>query len=165
MTPLVAPTHPALKAGTEKFDFSNPPVDPVVLYNQLGQAMIDHNGLGLAAPQMGLPYRFFVMRAEKVLGCYNPKIVHFSEETVILEEGCLTYPDLYVKVKRPRVIKTRFTLPSGETVTRQFQDITARIFQHELDHLDGICHLQRANKFHLEQAYRAKSRINKRASK
>jgi peptide deformylase len=96
------------------------------------------------------------MRSENIIGCFNPKIVDTSEEFVLLEESCLTYPNLYVKVKRPRVIKVRYTLPDGQTVTEQYQDITARVFQHELDHLDGICHLQRANRYHLEQAKKAK---------
>ena len=90
MTELVPPNAPVLKDGTERFDFSNPPIDPVELYNTLGQAMIDHGGMGLAAPQIGLPYRSFVMRSENIIGCFNPKIVDASEEFVILEESCLT---------------------------------------------------------------------------
>jgi peptide deformylase len=72
--------------------------------------------------------------------------------TVSLEEGCLTFPGLTVKIKRPQHIRVRFTKPNNETITRQFTGMTARIFQHELDHLDGIIFYNRANRFHRDRA-------------
>jgi peptide deformylase len=92
------------------------------------------------------------MRAEEVIGCFNPKIVDFSSETVLLEEGCLSDPGLFVKIKRPKKIKARYTLPNGETVTKVFDGITARCYQHELDHLNGLLYTSRANAYHLEKA-------------
>jgi len=159
--PLVDKNDPILKQVMEKFDFKNPPVDPVLLYQDLAQTMIEHNGIGLSANQIGLPYRAFVMRAADVIGVFNPIIVDYSTETVILEEGCLSYPNLYVKIKRPKKIKARYTLPNGEVVTQVFDGITARCFQHELDHLNGILYTSRANKFHLEQAKKIAGKFNK----
>jgi peptide deformylase len=158
---LVDKYDPILRQATERFDFKNPPVDPVLLYQDLAQTMIEHNGIGLAAPQIGLPYRAFVMRAEDVIGVFNPIVVDISSETVILEEGCLSYPNLFVKIKRPKKIKARYTLPNGEVVTKIFDGITARCFQHELDHLNGVLHTSRANKIHLEQAKKIASKFNK----
>ena len=150
-----------LKQKTDLFDFKNPPIDPVELYNNLAETMRELDGLGLAAPQIGLPYRAFVMRAENIIGVFNPKIVDISSEVVYLEEGCLSYPNLWVKVKRPKKIKVRFTHPDGQTETRVFDGMSARVFQHEFDHLEGIVHTKRANAYHLEQARKLQAKLNK----
>ena len=152
--------HPLLKQEMPKFDFQNPPVNPVELYRDLAETMIEYHGIGLAANQVGSPYRAFVMRAEEVIGCFNPKIVDTSSETVLLEEGCLSNPGLFVKIKRPKKIKARYTLPNGETVTKVFDGITARCFQHELDHLNGLLYTSRANAYHLEKAKKNAKKFN-----
>jgi peptide deformylase len=72
---LVDCNDPILKQKTENFDFANPPINPVELYNDLAETMRENDGLGLAAPQVGLPYRVFVMRAENIIGIFNPRIV------------------------------------------------------------------------------------------
>lgn len=150
--PLVDRYDNILKQEIPVFDFKNPPVNPVELYQELAENMIEYHGIGLSANQIGLPYRAFVMRAEEIIGVFNPKIVDFSEETVILEEGCVSFPGLFVPIKRPKKIRARYTLPNGEVVTKQFDGITARCFQHELDHLNGVVYTGRANRFHLEKA-------------
>lgn len=136
----------------EPFDFSNPPVDPLDLVSDLAELMLAEGGIGIAANQCGLPYRVFVINANELIPCFNPKIVDFSEQKLYLEEGCLSYPGLFVKVNRPRRIKVRYTDPNGNTLTRMFEGMTARVFQHEMDHLDGISHISRANPLHLKQA-------------
>ena len=151
---LVDRNDPILRKVAEPFDFSNPPTDPAQLYNDMGETMIAKKGLGLAANQVGLPYRFFVLTGEKVLGVFNPKVVDFSPEMVIMNEGCLSYPGLVLKVKRPAHIRARFTMPDGQTTTMKFEGLSARCFLHELDHLDGIVHISRANAYHREQAYK-----------
>jgi peptide deformylase len=127
--------------------------------------MLASNGIGLSANQCGLPYRVFVMLGTEIIPCFNPRIVDASSETVVMEEGCLSYPGMFVKVKRPLRIKVRYTEPNGETVTRVFEGMTARIFQHELDHLDGVNYQQRANKIHLEQARKKKNKLKKLSPK
>lgn len=149
---LVPSNDPILKQSVVPFDFSNPPTDPIQLAHDLAETMIENNGLGLSANQMGLPYRAFAIKAEKIIVCFNPRIVDYSEETIYLEEGCLSYPNLYIKVKRPRKIKIRYTEPNGNVVTKQFDGLTARVIQHEYDHMEGITYMQRANRIHLEQA-------------
>lgn len=159
---LVPSNDPILKEEMEKFDFTNPPVDPIELAADLGDTMLANNGLGLAANQVGLPYRVFVMRSTDLpIVCFNPRIVDESTETVLLEEGCLSHPNLFVKIKRAKRIKVRYAEPNGNVVTQIFDGMTARVFQHELDHLDGICHLQRANRYHLEQAKKNAKKIKK----
>lgn len=166
---LVDKNDPILTTKLERFSFSEPPTDPVQLAVDLTETMLFHKGLGLAANQLGLPYRVFSLNANPVLVMFNPIIVHTSEaeDQVLLEEGCLTLPGYYVKIKRPRTIKMRYTLPNGETETKVFGDMTARIIQHEVDHLDGIMFTKRATLYHREQAergYKKFSRQNKHNS-
>lgn len=139
----------------EDFDFSDPPFDPVEFAQTMVKFLHEHNALGLAANQVGVPYRIFAMRGHpENFVCYNPKIVQESQQTVTLEEGCLSYPDLIVKIKRPEFVRVRFTAPNGDTMTKQFIGMSARVFQHEYDHLEGIRFYDRANKFHRDQAMR-----------
>lgn len=139
----------------EDFDFKDPPFDPIEFSKNLVKCMYDNNGIGLAANQVGTPYRIFAMRgAPENFVCFNPKIVQESEQTVTLEEGCLTYSGLLVKIKRPEFVRVRFQTPNGDTLTKQFIGMSARVFQHEMDHLDGIVFYTRANKFHRDKAMR-----------
>jgi peptide deformylase len=138
----------------DRFDFDNPPIDPEELATEMVKFMRKSNGIGLAANQVGHNFRVFAMEGEPAFVCFNPKIVINGDELVTLEEGCLTYPGLYVKIKRPKVIKVRFQGPDGEVYTKTFTGMTSRIFQHELDHLDGIVFYSRANRFHRDAAFK-----------
>jgi len=141
-----------LKNPVPKFDFSNPPTDPIQLAHDLAETMLKHNGMGLSANQVGLPYRAFAIKANPIIVCFNPIIVDMSEERIYLEEGCLSYPNFFVKVRRPKIVKVRYTEPNGNIVTRKLDGLTSRIFQHEYDHLEGINYIKRANRIHVEQA-------------
>jgi peptide deformylase len=150
---LISHNDPVLTNVCDTFDFNNPPFDPITFSKDLIKFMYDNNGVGLAANQIGVPYRIFAMRGyPENFVCFNPRIVHSSEEVIVLDEGCLSYKNLIVKVKRPKKIKVRFSHPNGEVVTKDFDGLTARTFQHELDHLDGILFFNRANRFHKERA-------------
>jgi peptide deformylase len=149
---LIPHTSTLLRTEIEAFDFSNPPVDPAELAQQLVDFMRQENGIGLSSNQVGLNYRAFALEGEPAYVCFNPRVVLPGSEQVVLEEGCLSYPGLLVKVKRPRDVKVRFQGPDGEIYTKTFTGMTARAFQHELDHLDGVTMLDRANRFHRESA-------------
>lgn len=149
---LVAHTSEVLHVELEPFNFENPPCDPEELATKLVTFMRDEQGIGLAANQVGLPYRVFAMEGEPAFACFNPRIVITGDELVTLEEACLSYPGLAIKVKRPKVIKVRFEGPDGETYTQTFTGMSARVFQHELDHLDGVTMLNRASAVHKQQA-------------
>lgn len=163
-TKLVPSTNLALMQELEPFDFANPPVDPKELADHLIKVMDQYNGIGLSANQLGMKHRVFVMRTEPRLVCFNPSITFESEENIVLEEGCLTYPMLYVRIKRPDWIRAKFYNVNGELQTEKFGGITARCFQHELDHLNGIVYLNRASKINLEKAKR-KLKLLKRKQK
>jgi len=117
--------------------------------------MYERNGLGLSSNQIGVPYRLFAMRGSpQNFVCINPRLIHTSTERVLLDEGCLSFPGMIVKIKRPSEIRVRFQLPNGDTQTHKFTGITARVVQHEIDHLDGILYFNRASRYHREQALR-----------
>jgi peptide deformylase len=157
---LLPPSDPLLKTKLPKFDFANPPFNPVELYNAMGKKLVELGGVGLAANQVGIPYQFFVIRTDPMLGFYNPKIVDVSEETIELEEGCLTFPGLIVKVKRPREIRIRFAEPTGVVSTKVFKDMTARVIQHEMDHLNGLTLGSRVSRLKLEMSLKKLKKDN-----
>lgn len=150
--PLVSTNHPLLRTTAPRFDFGDPTTDPIQLAHDLTQSMLSHGGYGLAANQIGLPYRAFVMKTNPVIVVFNPRIVNFTDEKIELEEGCLTYPGLILKVKRARGVKVRFDQPNGDTVTQNYIDLTARIFQHETDHLNGVIFLDYVSKLKVDIA-------------
>lgn len=137
----------------EEFNFKDPPFDPIEFSQNMIKFVYENNALGVAANQVGVPYRIFAMRGSpENFVCFNPKIVQPSEAEVTLEEGCLSYPGLVVKVKRPQHVRVRFTTPNGDTITRQFTGMSARVFQHEIEHLDGVRFYDNANKYHRDRA-------------
>ena len=158
---LIDQNHPILKEVMQDFNFAESPTDPIQLAKDLAETMISNKGIGLSANQVGLPYRVFVMTGNPIHACFNPRIVDMSSEMIIMEEGCLSYPGLIVKIKRPRMIRVRFTMPNGETKTEKFDGMTARVFQHELDHLNGEVHINRANLYHREKAYKNQKIYNR----
>lgn len=152
-----------LKTRVDEFDFSNPFMNPVILSNSLTMTREKLQGLGLAANQVGLNTR--VISVKGIDSClFNPLIVHTGGKPVLHEEGCLTFPNLIVKVKRNDFVRVRFQNASGEGTIKSFYGMTARIIQHEIDHLDGIIFTERASRYHRELAYRKRRKIEKRSN-
>ena len=152
---LVKSSDPILKSKCEDFNFDNPPFWPVEFAKEVTKFVYDNNGIGLAANQIGLPYRLIAMRGHpENFVCFNPVIIDQSTAKVVLEETSLTYPGLLVKVKRPQHIKVRFRTPAGDVLTKQFTGMTARIFQHLMDHLDGTMYFNKASMYHKEYAFK-----------
>ena len=103
-------------------------------------AFIDKNGgAGLAANQVGIDKRMFVVKYEDYKQAFiNPQIIWYSDRKLLLEEGCLTYPDLFMNVKRPDAIRMTFIDYEGNKQEEQlFMGVTNRIIQHEYDHMEG----------------------------
>lgn len=154
MKKMVSSEDPILKTKLNLFDFDNPPEDP----ETIAKAMIDHleyyKGVGLSANQIGLPYRVFLIRTEPRMVCFNPTITWYSDETELIEEGCLTFPYLYVKIRRPSEIRAKFQDQTGSFQTMVLEGLVSRCYQHELDHLNGVDYLSHANQYHLNNAKR-----------
>lgn len=152
---LVDNKDPVLKTRCIEFDFASPPFDPLEFSNEFVKFMYEKNGIGLAANQIGIPYRVFAMRGSpENFVCFNPCIILPSTQNVLLEEGCVSFPGLFIKIKRSQHVVVRFQTPTGDTKTEMFTDITARVFQHELDHLDGEVFFRRANPYHRNLAFK-----------
>jgi len=126
-----------LKKEVSNFNFSNPPVDPIKLANMLVKFMIDNKALGLSANQLGLPYRCFSMIGDPNYVCFNPLLIGHGEEEQKELEGCLSFPDLFFKVKRWKSIKVRFTMPNGEATTKVFSGLTAKVPSSSLETLSN----------------------------
>lgn len=172
---LVDKYDPILKQVLPTFDFSNPPADPKFITMSLIQTMTKHGGLGLAANQVGWPYRVFVMGAGDVaFACFNPEVLEilpYAEQKDTLEEsidfddseeGCLSFPGLFLSVSRAKRIRVRFTDFNNVTKETVFEGVTARVFQHELDHLNGVTFTTKVSSIKLEQGKRkVKSNLKK----
>jgi peptide deformylase len=104
-------------------------------------------GVGLAAPQVGLPWRMFVAnptgRPEDDLVCVNPELVDPSPQTEAGEEGCLSLPEVRGTITRPTGVTLRALDGAGEPYERRAEGFEARVWQHEFDHLDGVLILSR----------------------
>jgi len=158
MHKLIEEASKVLREPTDLFDFENPPEDPKEIEKNLAEAMSRFGGLGLSANQLGLNYRVFVMKtADKgTMAFFNPEITKLSQETELLKEGCLSFPDIYLMIKRAKVIEFDFIDSDGEKHTLQLDGIGSRCVQHEIDHLNGIIFLQRASQFKIERALKAR---------
>jgi peptide deformylase len=127
--------------------------------------MIEANGIGLAANQIGITKRIFVMGSRNISGfpepfaVFNPQIVEASTEMVLDQEGCLSYPGLFLNVKRPSWIIAEYQNSRGDTIEAKFEGYLAKCFQHELDHLDGICFVDKVSQMKLNLAMKKLRKI------
>ena len=158
MYQLVEEAMKVLREPTTDFDFENPPEDPKEIEKNMAEAMERFGGIGLSANQLGLPYRVFVMRTADsgIKAFFNPEITKLSKETELMKEGCLSFPDIYLMIKRPSAIELEYSDADGERHTLQLEGMGSRCVQHELDHLNGIIFLQRASKLKLERAIKSR---------
>ena len=159
---LVIGPNKILSEESQPFDFANPPCDPTELAKAMLRVMHKHQGFGLSACQVGLPLKVFVMAGEPNYACFNPKIVAISEEGIDLEEACLSYPGIEAKVTRARHIRARFQMQDGAVTTKQFTGMTARIFQHEYDHLQGMIFFDRLSKLKKDMLLKKYYKIQKK---
>jgi len=156
MYQLVEEASKVLRTRPNDFDFETRE-DAEEIESKLSETMEQYGGLGLSANQVGLDARVFVMRTQDgIQAFFNPELTKVSQETDLMKEGCLSFPDIYLMIKRPKVCELRWSNAKGEENTQLFDGIGARCIQHELDHLNGILFLQRASKLKLERALKSR---------
>ena len=127
---------------------------------QIQQDLVDtmraKSGIGLSANQIGIGARVFTMYADvkkkDIIVCFNPKIITLSEETVLMDEGCLSYPGLWLKVRRAEGIEVTYENVKGELVEEPMKDMEARIFQHEMDHMEGKDFTEHVSRLRMDMA-------------
>jgi peptide deformylase len=121
----------------EEVDFSK--IDAPMLTNVMLDRMTEMGGAALSAPQVGLDMSMFVMGVNQTkIEVFNPKIISYSKEEMLMNEGSLSFPGILVIIKRPASIVVEYYSKNGKLQQNEFQGLTARIFQHAFDHLQGI---------------------------
>lgn len=116
-------------------------IDDVIrnLSASLIDTMISNNGVGLAAPQCGILKQIIIVLVNNQPKVFiNPEIVSFSQKTKVEEEGCLSIPETFIKKKRSKSVTLKYRDLSGHPRLETYEDLTARIIQHEIDHLSGV---------------------------
>ena len=141
---LVEPEHQLFHHRIQSCSYN---LDRHHLSRVLIDNMIHHNGIGISANQIGIWERAFAMVRDlehsEVIVCFNPRIVKSYTEEVEMEEGCLSYPDLFLKIKRPDKIVVKYEDEDKKTHKLKLQGLASRVFQHEYDHMEGIDFTQR----------------------
>lgn len=115
------------------------------LIEQMKQIVVKENALGLAAVQIGIPKRIIVCRVNDEFKVFiNPEIKAFSKQKDCLEEGCLSLPNIYGEVERPKTITLLAKNEEGKKIKLKVFGLLSRIIQHEIDHLNGILFTDKA---------------------
>ena len=169
--PLIPPSDPRLLMQVapfiddtiKEFDFK----DRLDLSKVMYDTMVKYGGLGLSANQVGLPYRMFVMGGHpqiedgKVRSVFNPLINDVSKETVNFKEGCLSFPFLFLTINRPKWCSVKYTDQHGKEIEETLHGMSARVFQHENEHMNGYVFTDLVSKFKLERAEKARTKMMK----
>ena len=151
---MVEKGHPILNIKLEKVSEA---LDRHEIVEDLVETMRKERGIGLSANQVGIMERVFVMysdvKEKKIMACFDPQITEVSDDTVIMDEGCLSYPGLWLKVERPIWIKATWEDQNG---------LESRVFQHEYDHMEGTNFTKKVSKLKLKMAQK---RVQKQLKK
>jgi peptide deformylase len=116
------------------------------LIDRMTDLMYQADGVGLAAPQAGISKRVIVVDVgEGPFNLINPEVLETEEEKESVEEGCLSLPGIRINVLRPKSATVRGLNEKGETITRTVDGMWARVFQHEIDHLNGVLIIDHAS--------------------
>ena len=165
--PLFDENHPMLKQPIPEFDaYKLPSPLTTKLIKRMKMTMKLHNGLGLSANQCGVFERLFVIGSgDNVWACINPEILATSDDIVKDKEGCLSFPGLSVTIDRPSWIEVQYFEETGKQVRKRFEGLTARCFQHELDHMNGIRMIDRVKPLALQMARDKQKKLIKKISR
>ena len=142
---LIPENHSLLHNPVKQCSYN---LDRSKLSYTLTENMFHYNGVGLSANQIGIDERVFVMISDmdtqETITCFNPKIVKESKDTIVMEEGCLSYPELFLDIPRPSSVVVKYEDEGKEIHKERLIGFIARIFQHEYDHMEGIDFTQRS---------------------
>ena len=136
---LIGENDPYLREVPEEYTFEKSmEYEPEELKNILIENMKHYDGYGLSANQLGIPYKVFALIKDgDPIICFNPEVKEYSEETNYVKEGCLTFPGLWFAVERASGVSVMYYDENGEGKYGIFGGLSARIFQHEMEHMDG----------------------------
>lgn len=162
---LILSPNEWLQKSVEPFNFEK--FDPTDLGSRMIETMEQNKGIGLAANQVGIDAQIFVMKTYNLgkpepIIVINPRIELTSSDSVSGLEGCLSHPELFLKIRRPSKVLVNFLDTQQNECTLTLEGIDARCFLHEYDHLHGIEFIDRASKLKLEMA---RKKIQKKRKK
>ncbi len=161
---LIEAENPIMKV---RLSGCSPDLDRDDVEEKLLDSMKNYNGIGLSENQIGIMERVFVMYSDvkkrETITCFNPEIVTKSDTEILMDEGCLTYPGLWLKVKRPDGIEVQYEDKSGEIQNQAMFGLECRIFLHEYDHMEGTNFTQKVSKIKLNRALKRRSKMVKRS--
>ena len=118
-------------------------------------------GVGLAANQIGINKRVCVINVKEPIVLINPTIVEKSKDKFAFVEGCLSFPFLFLMINRPKWVNVQYTDENGETVEEYLHGMSARIFQHENEHMNGYIFTDLVSKMKLDRAKKAQAKLIK----
>ena len=158
---LVSEEHPILREVMPEFNFDNPPVNPNEFASALVETCKHYHGYGLSASQCGFKHRVFVMgHDDNYVAFFNPKLLSTTGESHIIE-GCLSFPLLGLHITRAQLITVEYHDFTGTKREATFSGISARCFQHELDHMNGIVYTQRVKPMALQMGVKKRNKMLK----
>lgn len=151
---------PILTTRANDFDFGNPRLDPAEIASRIVETAIFHDVFTITANQCGLPYRIFVAGSgDEYVAFFNPEIITYSDDLIVLPETDLSNMGLMLNIKRPSSITIQYQDYTSQTKILNFSGLTARVLQQSVDRLDGIDFTTKVSKFVAE---RAKQKLQKR---
>ncbi len=161
---LTKPTDPILRKMTGVIDLND--IESLkTIATEMHKFVRDVNAIGLAAPQVGLNLRLFVLNSvEDEITCINPEIIMASSDTFDNQEGCLSFPGLFLKVPRPKFVNASWINLDGIRVTQQLENEVTGAWMHEFDHVNGMLFSDRVGKVSLMMARKRAEKL-KRMSK
>ena len=172
---LIPPSDPRVQSAVAPFDDAMLKdegfKDRKELTKKMYELMAKYGGIGLSANQIGLPFNMFVLGDHPSLEngmkltCFNPMIISSSKEEVVMEEGCLTFPFVFLKITRPRKVVVKYTDENDELKEGQLDGMMSRIFQHEYEHMLGRTFVENASKLKLDRAYKKAEKLMDKVQK
>ena len=161
---LIESTHPLLKLPIEK---CSDEIDRNKVKEDLIDSMQSYQGIGLSANQIGIMERVFVMysnvKEREIIACFNPQILTISKKKVLMDEGCLSYPGLWLKVSRPDGVEVSYEDENGELHKKAMFGLECRVFQNEYHHMEGTDFTQKVSNLKLNMALKRLKKVKKRA--
>jgi peptide deformylase len=118
----------------------------------LSEKIQEYKGIGLAAPQLGIPVRAIIIGfGENPQVMFNPEIIEFGPDSSLMSEGCLSFPQMKLKVRRSTYVDVKWENLFGEEKSMRFVNLTAQILQHEIGHLDGVLFTDLVSRYKIDK--------------
>ena len=172
---LIPPTDPRVQSAIAPFNNDMLKDEGFKDRKELSESMFDtmkkYGGIGLSANQVGLPFNMFVLGdhpdLEKGLKmtCFNPMIISASADQVMMKEGCLTFPFVFLNISRPRKVTVKYEDENGDLKEGHLDGMISRVFQHEYDHMLGKTFVDGVSKMKLDMAYKKAEKQMKKYKK